>query len=230
MLVYLGCQAVFTLSLPAIQGPEVDLGAIEIELDPVGLILCGCPEGNPEGGRPICGAHTRKGDGEMLGLACIDDLTEEPAVNGVLARALTPVEVVLFVVDRAEKIPGNIGGSGGAFYRCHPQAGIVIGHKPVDIGLGVLGIDGFGIEEDVICRIEGAIFLSKDMDCHFVAPVVEVEVSGVDGADLHSGTLELAVGDPVDAFPGRFDLVEVIAEWGPVRIGSCRPEERSLIP
>ncbi len=51
-LVYVDYDPVFALPLPAPLSSQIDGGAIDGELDPVGLILCGAPQGNRHGGRP----------------------------------------------------------------------------------------------------------------------------------------------------------------------------------
>ncbi len=125
------------------------------------------------------------------------------------------------MVDRAREIPGNRGvGVGGAVNFRHPQAGTaVIDHEPVDVGLGVFCVDRLGVEEDKIPLIKGAVTSIGDLYFHLRAAVGEVEVLRVDAVKA-----QLCGSDPVDALPGRCDLVEFIRCWGPGGIGRCQPE------
>ncbi len=147
----------------------------------------------------------------------------EPAVKSIITRGRSPIEAVFFVVNRAEEIRRGRGRPGGTVYLCHPQAGNLIGHEPVDVGPGVLGVDCFGVEFDIIVCIKVSVILTIDIHGNLNTAVVEAQVSGIDSC-IHTGCGQLVVGYPVDPLLGRGDLVKLITRRGPIGIG-CRKAE-----
>ena len=207
-----------------------DLGTIDVDIGGVvrgDQVVAGAAESHRQGGTIDISAQIRQikvertvvlvAEGIFTSAAPrLTSLEEKPvpAVGSIPRKGeIALVDQLLFVVAGMPEA-GGCGAGDVPVYRIQGQAGILAGHKPVDVLSRPLRQQRLGIKEEIVAAVEAVVAAIHHEDGYFLVGVEDLKRICVDPGGIKSGRGQGCISDLIDAGLGGNDFVFVRRRHG----------------